>query len=198
MSQNIELINDIIEGKEDITNISNDQLVAMIQSLSNLNDHSFLIKFLTKIGYNESEINNFIIRITQNKQPTSVVRLKRKGGQVVQDCDVYIGRRLTMGGWNLKDSKYKNQFNIKEYGSIEKVIILYREWFYHPDQSKLRSDADLELKGKVLGCWCVDKKNDLCHGLVLQEWVDRKSSPALKRLIDMNNLKSFEQILSQL
>jgi hypothetical protein len=32
-----------------------------------------------------------------NIQQTSVVRIRRKNGVVVQDCDVYIGRRQTMG-----------------------------------------------------------------------------------------------------
>lgn len=39
---------------------------------------------------------------------TRVVRIRRKGGVVVQDCDVYIGRRMTQGGWNLKDSMFMN------------------------------------------------------------------------------------------
>lgn len=34
-----------------------------------------------------------------------VVCLKRTGGEVVQDCDVYIGRRITQGGWNLSDTE---------------------------------------------------------------------------------------------
>lgn len=29
----------------------------------------------------------------QKGNPTTIVHLRRKGGQVVQDCDVYIGRK---------------------------------------------------------------------------------------------------------
>jgi hypothetical protein len=43
---------------------------------------------------------------------TTVVHMKRAGGKVVQDCDVYIGRRMTMGGWNLPQSKWHNPFTI--------------------------------------------------------------------------------------
>ena len=33
-----------------------------------------------------------------------VVRPRVKGGVIVQDCDIYIGRKQTQGGWNLKES----------------------------------------------------------------------------------------------
>lgn len=35
-----------------------------------------------------------------------VVRLRRQNGVVVQDCDLYVGRECTMGGWNLPRSKW--------------------------------------------------------------------------------------------
>jgi hypothetical protein len=39
------------------------------------------------------------------KQETKVVKLKRKNGIIIQDCDVYIGRSCFMGGWKLQKSK---------------------------------------------------------------------------------------------
>ena len=35
-------------------------------------------------------------------------------GVVVQDCDVYVGRKLFMGGWKLKQSKWHNPFKVEE------------------------------------------------------------------------------------
>lgn len=49
---------------------------------------------------------------------TSVVRLRRQGGKIVQGADVYIGRRLTMGGWNLPQSKWANPFPIGQKASM--------------------------------------------------------------------------------
>jgi len=94
---------------------------------------------------------------------TTVVHLKRKGGVVVQDCDVYIGRRMTMGGWNLPQSKWANPFTIGHDGDRATVLTKYR--------AHVLSRPDLiaalpELAGKRLGCWCAPEP---CHGNVLIE-----------------------------
>jgi hypothetical protein len=91
----------------------------------------------------------------------SVVKLKIYRGKVVQDCDVYIGRQVARGGWNLPESKWANPFTIAKYGSAEKVVARYEDY--------LRKRPDLmaslgELRGKVLGCWCAPGP---CHGDVL-------------------------------
>lgn len=39
---------------------------------------------------------------------TTVVRLRRSKGQVVQDCTLYIGRACYRGGWTLPQSKWYN------------------------------------------------------------------------------------------
>lgn len=96
-----------------------------------------------------------------------VVRIQRKGGQVIQDCDVYIGRACNMGGWNLPQSKWHNPFSAKKYGR-EKCLEMYREYI----TSKIRENPELydlsELKGKILGCWCSPEK---CHGDILLELI---------------------------
>lgn len=93
---------------------------------------------------------------------TRVVRIRRKNGQVVQDCDVYIGRACKLGGWNLEESKWSNPFHIKEHGR-EKSLALFREYIIRrPD---LLSQIE-ELRGKILGCWC---KPNACHGDILIE-----------------------------
>lgn len=97
---------------------------------------------------------------------TRVVAIQRKNGQIIVDCDVYIGRQCYRGGWNLPKSPLANPFTVKKCGSVEKAIEKYEEY--------IRGRKDLlallpQLKGKVLGCWC--KKNNLtsapCHGDIL-------------------------------
>lgn len=68
--------------------------------------------------------------------------------------DVYIGR----------PSKWGNPFEIGKDGTRAEVIAKYREWLL--SQPELVAEAKRELRGKVLGCWCVP--ND-CHGDVLAE-----------------------------
>lgn len=91
----------------------------------------------------------------------SVVRLKRKNGVIIQDCDIYIGRRMTMGGWNLPQSKWANPFKIKDFGTIEECLNEYEKY--------VRNNPNLikslhELQNKILGCWC---KPNPCHGDIL-------------------------------
>lgn len=94
-------------------------------------------------------------------EPPVVVKLKRHRGVVVQDCDVYVGRRCRMGGWDLPQSKWANPFTIKECGSADVAVNLYEEYLRR--QPSLLS-ALPELTGKRLGCWC---HPNLCHADVL-------------------------------
>lgn len=95
---------------------------------------------------------------------TTVVRIRRKGGEIVQGCDVYIGRKLYMGGWALPQSKWANPFTIKECGSAEVAVQRYREYILN--KPELLNCIKSELSGKILGCWC---KPGACHGDVLAE-----------------------------
>lgn len=101
-----------------------------------------------------------------------VVKLKRSKGVVVQDCDVYIGRRQTQGGWRLQDSEWGNPFTVKTHG--DKCIELYRQHLI----GQIREDPDTmiiklaSLEGKVLGCWCLDgTPGKTCHGTVIADFV---------------------------
>lgn len=96
-------------------------------------------------------------KITTNYHTPTVVQLKRRKGVVVQDCDVYIGRRMTMGGWNLPQSDWANPFK----GAT--ACPEYEAWIRTQPQLLARLS---ELSGKCLGCWCVDKPQP-CHGQVL-------------------------------
>lgn len=97
-----------------------------------------------------------------------VVRLRRRNGQIVQGCDIYIGRALYQGGWALTGSKWQNPFKVGDNraGAIEQY------------EAYVRSRPDLmaalpELKGKKLGCWC---KPLPCHGDVLLKLVSELDS----------------------
>ena len=89
----------------------------------------------------------------------SVVRIQRKKGKVVQDCDIYIGRAVYRGGWQLPKSKWANPFSVNKYGR-EKCLQLYKDYVL---TSGLIDNIE-ELRGKQLGCWCHPEK---CHGDVL-------------------------------
>lgn len=93
-----------------------------------------------------------------------VVAIRRQHGVVVQDCDVYIGRRMTMGGWNLPESKWKNPYSVKEYG-IEKSLELF-ETYLRSNKGLMKCIVE-ELDGRILGCWCVKKGHEPCHGKIL-------------------------------
>lgn len=95
---------------------------------------------------------NKIELLATKPQKTRVVHLRRSQGKIVQDCDVYIGRKCNMGGWNLPASKWKNPFTIKEHGSAKIVVNKYKEYIL--TRKDLLSLLP-ELKGKTLGCWYV-------------------------------------------
>jgi hypothetical protein len=112
---------------------------------------------------------------------TQVVKLRRQGGKIVQDCDVYIGRAMYRGGWKLPASKWANPITMAAVGGNRQEML--RRF-----KSYLRGRPDLlaqlgELRGKRLGCWyCVFDttyynfllrcKPDACHGDVLAEMAD--------------------------
>jgi hypothetical protein len=95
-----------------------------------------------------------------------VVKLSRKGGVVVQDCDVYIGRRVARGGWNLPSSKWHNPFVAKDSNpeSVQEAVNLYEKYVR---KSPGLMDSIEELRGKRLGCWCKTSPGAPCHGDVL-------------------------------
>jgi len=100
----------------------------------------------------------------ESKQFATRVRVKRKGGEVVQDCDVYVGRKCTMGGWRLKDHELRNPYVVgKGKHTLEESLKKYEKLM----RKRLKNEPEkwvpliLELEGKSLGCFC-DLKNR-CH-----------------------------------
>lgn len=78
---------------------------------------------------------------------------------------VYIGRRARhyARGW-LPESPFANPFRIGAHGTRGEVIEKYRHWLW--SQPSLIDRARMELRGKVLECWCSPLP---CHGDVLLE-----------------------------
>lgn len=113
-----------------------------------------------------------IVPLFDKKSVPHVVKLRRHKGVVVQDCDVYIGRAVNMGGWRLKKSIWGNPFKSKDFdGSVEKVLQAYEKYVLSDPflVSQLPS-----LANKRLGCWCVNSPNtdvecNRCHGQVLRK-----------------------------
>ena len=182
--------NDIAEIKDTVTELKDD-IIELKGDIAELNEDfvelSSLIKSLIYKGENDHIKNSSKGDIIQSSK-TTVVRIRRKGGKIVQGCDVYIGRKVTMGGWDLKRSKWANPFkhtendlpneisdegkDVKE-GEKEEGIYQneclrkYRDYVLN---SKELLDSLHELKGKSLGCWC--KPND-CHGDVLIDLIKK-------------------------
>lgn len=101
------------------------------------------------------------------RKETRVVKIQRKDGRVIQDCDLYIGRAWKRGGWDLTQSKWASPFTVKQHG---RILGLYEE--------HVRNRPDLmnslyELDGKILGCWCKPKP---CHGDVLVKLLKEKKN----------------------
>lgn len=97
---------------------------------------------------------------------TRAVRMRRRGGVVVQDCDVYVGRACFMGGWKLAASEWANPFSVKECKTAEEAVRRFREYLLGKPALLARVG---ELRGKTLGCWC---KPGPCHADVLAEFAD--------------------------
>lgn len=81
-----------------------------------------------------------------------------------EHCDVYIGRYNPQFG----KSKFGNPFKEGVDGTREEVITKYEKYIL--SKPELLRLIPIELKDKVLGCWC---KPDACHGDVLVELADK-------------------------
>jgi predicted secreted protein len=94
---------------------------------------------------------------------------------------VYIGRRgivfIDKKRFPQTDSIWANPFKIKANQTRLEVITQYETYIRH----KLTNDAQLvqqllELKGKILGCWCHPEP---CHGDVLLKLIDEYTSSSV-------------------
>ena len=113
------------------------------------------------------------------------VRIRIKKGCVIQDCDVYVGRSCTMGGWNKVEQvkkgniKWKNPFMTKQkkyshLGKEEKLQTVLKDYENHI-REKMNKNLNMieELRsfgGKTLGCFCNVQgtpENPKCHATII-------------------------------
>lgn len=98
---------------------------------------------------------------------TKVVRARRKGGESITPFDLYIGRKMTMGGWRLATSIWANPFTIGRDGDRAEVLDKYRAYVMARGSLMVQLPA---LYGKTLACWCHPQA---CHGDILAELAER-------------------------
>lgn len=104
------------------------------------------------------------------ERTTTRVRIKRRrDGTIVQDCDRYVGRRVTYGGWDLAKDDFCSPFTPKVVGGAAEAVRRYFGYLCgRPDL--LERILDGELRGMRLGCFC--ELGDPCHADVLAELSD--------------------------
>jgi hypothetical protein len=87
--------------------------------------------------------------------------------------NVYIGRRgivfINKERFPKENSIWHNPFKINKNNTREDVILKYKEYIIDKIEKEKLQDKLLELKGKNLGCWCKEGKDEGCHGDVLVE-----------------------------
>ena len=98
-----------------------------------------------------------------------LVRIKKNQDTLVQNCDVYIGHRVSNSYWHLPRSDWANWFNYKDEHRLDNYAAYIRRRMWH------RLD---ELEGKLIGCWCDDLEE--CHGSVLVSLLEQKKMKKVK------------------
>jgi hypothetical protein len=104
--------------------------------------------------------------------PPKVVKLRRSGGVLIQDCDVYIGRGVYRGGWKLETSIWANPYIVGKHGDRATVVDKYEKHVLGSHKLMARLP---ELMGKTLGCWCHPLP---CHGHVLRRLAIQQAQKA--------------------
>ena len=116
-----------------------------------------------------------------------VVRIKRKGGMLLQNCDVYIAHRMDNDHWNLQRSKWANPCPKSDPQHLQNYAQHIRKKMWH--------DLD-SLEGKLLGCWCDDV--DRCHGSVLVDLLEEKKIKELNQDLSKCGLRADVSDLAEI
>ena len=99
-----------------------------------------------------------------------VVRIKKEQGVVVQGCNIYVGRKVSNGKWNLHQTMWSNPFDESPEG-----LIKYENYI----RTSTRHWHCLDyLEGRLLGCWCGPGK---CHGDVLVRLLEEKKCEEIRK-----------------
>jgi len=99
---------------------------------------------------------------------TTVIHCKFAAGVPAVDY-VYCGRPSK---WGNPFSYHKGTPPAWRVANRQEAIERFASWFYAMEQAQLRHEALVELKDKVLGCWCKPRP---CHVDILAEFVNRAS-----------------------
>ncbi len=120
-----------------------------------------------------------------------VVRIRKRGGILLQGYDCYIGRAVKRGGWNLDASIWANPFKRKQGLPPGSTLHAYEQYVR---SNPVLMHAIPSLAGKTLGCWC---KPDPCHGDVLvnlvKEHFETEEFEALSDVIEDSTSEDSEQ-----
>jgi Protein of unknown function (DUF4031)/Domain of unknown function (DUF4326) len=107
---------------------------------------------------------------------TTVVSIKGRIAELGPSLEndpriVYLGRRITMGGWNLAAHPLANPFSVADAGTADQAVSLYRA--HLADRPDLRALIPA-LRGRTLACWC--PPGEPCHVRVVAEIADGHAS----------------------
>ena len=104
--------------------------------------------------------------------PPLVVNLKKQGGNIIQNCNVYIGNAIRNSSWDLEESKWCDPFHEQWDLSVKERRKKYGD--YVTSKPELMQSLS-ELRGKALGFLCQSPHS--CHGHVLVDLVMKAFSP---------------------
>jgi len=123
-------------------------------------------------------------------QVPKIVDLHGRKSKLLEDGEIYIGYRVTMGGWNLPESKWNNPHRVKVHG-VAKSLEMY--------ENVVRTTPALmeslgELRGKVLACWCPHEE---CHGSILIKLLKEKFGNSDDQRVTeaLKNISNFQMSL---
>ena len=103
-----------------------------------------------------------------------VVRIRKDRGIIVQGSDIYIGRKVSNGKWDLHENMWCNPYNDES----PEGLLKYENYI----RTSTRHWNSLDyLEGRLLGCWCSSGK---CHGDVLV----KLRHPGHQRLLTLGRL----------
>ena len=121
------------------------------------------------------DADDIIVWSQRIEQPSLIKKFSYKKRNYIQvplqcfedDDYQYIGRRLTMSGWNLSTTIFANH---------DKLSSLQYYLQAQKDQQVMSNLS--QLTGKILVCWCMgkkgkDKDGNRCHGQALLHLVER-------------------------
>jgi len=84
-----------------------------------------------------------------------VINLRGRQPQKIYEDrgEIYCGRAVSYGGWELKGSKWGNPFRKSDYGGS--LFRLLKDYESYIISNRLLVNSLWELEGKTLCCWCV-------------------------------------------